>query len=108
MGPHPLSDGIQDPGSVCLRDLLLILVIAIYLTVQITVPAIGLLERGGFLFGGSDLTHWDKGQVKFGWQMFRPCDKTTSTTSWHATGRYAPSAACACSGESEDEPTMRI
>lgn len=70
MGPHPLSDGIQDPGSLCLRDLLLILVIAIYLAVQITVPAIGLLERGGFLFGGSDLTHWDRGHVRFGWQMF--------------------------------------
>lgn len=44
--------------------------IAVYLAVQIALPVAGLVQRGGFLLAGSDLTHWDGGQVHFGWQMF--------------------------------------
>lgn len=52
------------------RDLIVALMVVAYVAVQIVVPSAALLERGGFLLVGPDLTHWDSGQVRYGWQMF--------------------------------------
>lgn len=46
------------------------LALGAYIAVQLLVPAAGLIQRGGFLIVGSDLTRWDGSHMLYSWQMF--------------------------------------
>lgn len=73
--------------------------IGVYLAVQVAVPLFGLVQRGGFLLVGDDMTDWHETQVRFSWQMFasvsqdaeyrvlRRDDSVDTVNSVHVLGR---------------------